>query len=173
MIIKGEKVTLRSVIFDDAARLTAWFLDREINDHVLRKMLRKQDIETWITSLPEKKEELHLMVTTQEHISIGCISLKINFQDRHAELALLIGEKEYWGRGFGTQSSRLMIQYAFKKLRMHKVWLGVYAYNTRALFLYHKLGFIQEGILREQVCYKKKYYDEIIMGLLASEWNLS
>ncbi len=173
MRIKGKKIILRSVIFDDAARLTAWFLDREINDHVLRKMLRKQDIETWITSLPEKKEELHLMVTTQEYTSIGCISLKINFQDRHAELALLIGEKEYWGKGYGTHASCLMIQHAFKKLRMHKVWLGVYAYNTRALSLYRKLGFVQEGILREQVYYKKKYYDEIIMGLLASEWKMS
>ncbi len=173
MILEGEKVILRPMTLDDAAWLHTWFLDQEINDHVLRKMLARQEVETWIRSLPEKKDELHLMVDTSQQISIGCVSLKINFQDRHAELALLIGEKEYWGRGFGTQSSRLMIQYAFKKLRMHKVWLGVYAYNTRALFLYHKLGFIQEGILREQVCYKKKYYDEIIMGLLASEWNLS
>ncbi len=173
MHIKGKKIILRSVIFDDAAQLTTWFLDREINDHVVRKMLRKQDIETWITSLPEKKEEFHLMVTTNDHISIGCISLKINFQDRHAELALLIGEKEYWGKGYGVQSSSLMIQYAFKKLHIHKIWLGVYVYNTRALSLYRKLGFVQEGILREQVYYKKKYYDEIIMGLLASEWNLS
>lgn len=172
MLLKGKKCILRKTVQSDAQRFFEWLSDETLNSFVLRKKITYEDTVAWMKQLLEKKNEIHCAIDTKEGVHIGCVSLKVQPDDRVAELALLIGEKEYWGKGLGSEASELMIQYAFEELHLHKVWLSVYEYNTRALSLYKKLGFIQEGELREQIYYKDRYYNEIYMGLLASEWHM-
>jgi len=82
-----------------------------------------------------------------------------------------IGEKEYWGRGYGTDTMITFLDYLFNELGLHRVYLRVQSYNTRALKCYEKCGFIQEGVLRHHCFTRGKHYDELLMGILRDEFN--
>lgn len=172
MLREGKNCILRKIVHEDAQRFFQWLSDETLNSFVLRKKITNQDAVAWIEQVRGRNNEIHCAIDTKEGVHIGCISLKIEPYDRVAELALLIGDKECWGKGLGSEASALIISYAFDELHMHKVFLSVYEYNTRALSLYKKLGFVEEGVLREQIYHKGTYYNEIYMGLLASEWHM-
>jgi RimJ/RimL family protein N-acetyltransferase len=82
-----------------------------------------------------------------------------------------VGEREYWGRGYGTEAMRLVLQFAFQELNLHRVSLGVFAYNERAIRSYEKAGFRIEGRLRQGIHRVNQRWDEVVMGILRSEWE--
>ena len=79
-------------------------------------------------------------------------------------LAVIIGEDNYRGKGFGKKSMLWLLSYGFKKLKLHKIKLQVDEENTNAHWLYKKLGFKTEGVMKEEYYYKEKFYDLIIMA---------
>jgi RimJ/RimL family protein N-acetyltransferase len=81
-----------------------------------------------------------------------------------------IGDREYWGKGYGTDAMRLILRYAFFELNLQRVSLNVFDYNTRAIRSYEKLGFIHEGRLRGVVKRDGRWYDLVFMGILRDEW---
>lgn len=83
---------------------------------------------------------------------------------------ITIGERDAWGRGLGTEASRLMLGHAFERLSLHRVGLSVFAFNTRAIRSYEKVGFRIEGRLREAILRDGRYWDEVQMGILREEW---
>ena len=74
-------------------------------------------------------------------------------------------------RGFGTEAIRLMLEHAFNTLALHRISLGVFAFNARARRVYEKLGFVEEGVLRETLNWDGEWHDEIIMSILEDEWR--
>jgi RimJ/RimL family protein N-acetyltransferase len=86
-----------------------------------------------------------------------------------ADLDIYLGEKDYWGRGFGTDVMRTMCRYGFEVMRLHKITLTVVAENHAAHHVYKKIGFVDEGRLREEFRHDGKWYDTFTMGLLAGE----
>lgn len=88
-----------------------------------------------------------------------------------ALLDVYIGEKDCWGKGFGTEAVRLMCGYGFGKMRLHRIGLWVAAPNAAAVHLYQKLGFIREGRVRDQFRDCGRWQDMLIMGMLESEWT--
>jgi RimJ/RimL family protein N-acetyltransferase len=90
----------------------------------------------------------------------------------HAEtwLGISIGERDYWGRGYGTDAMRLAVQYAFVELNLRRVSLGLHAYNERALKSYQKVGFTLEGRMRGEGLRDGVRYDSLWMGVLREEW---
>lgn len=58
---------------------------------------------------------------------------------------------DYWGQGFGQESIKLLLPFAFWVLNLHRLSLTVFSYNTRAIQLYKRLGFVQEGIARQAI----------------------
>ncbi len=82
-----------------------------------------------------------------------------------------IGEKDCWGKGYGTDAMRLILKYAFSELNLFRVSLTVFEYNPRAIRSYEKAGFKFEGRMREFLFRDGKRYDLIFMGLLRSEWQ--
>lgn len=95
----------------------------------------------------------------------------INGQTRSAELRIIIGDKNIHGKGVGTISVRYVVKYAFEKLNLNKVWLGVNAKSKGALRCYEKVGFMKEGILRQEIYRNNQYYDAIRMSILRREWE--
>ncbi|RPI78254.1 MAG: N-acetyltransferase [Chloroflexi bacterium] len=81
-----------------------------------------------------------------------------------------MGEPEFWGRGYGTEAMQLILQYAFQELNLHRVTLGVFEYNQRAIRSYEKAGFIHEGRIRKEVLREGKRWDALQMGILREEW---
>ncbi|GGY85794.1 GNAT family N-acetyltransferase [Streptomyces nitrosporeus] len=86
-----------------------------------------------------------------------------------AELDIYIGEKDCWGKGYGTEATRLMCRYGFDTMRLHRVMLWVADANTAAIRAYRKAGFTEEGRARDTVRDGGVWHDSILMGMLEGE----
>lgn len=90
---------------------------------------------------------------------------------RNAWLAIGIGEREFWSHGYGTDAMHLILGFAFRELNLHRVTLGTFEYNPRAIRVYEKIGFVHEGRSRGSIRRDGKRWDNISMGILSSEWQ--
>ncbi len=86
------------------------------------------------------------------------------------ELGITIGDKDYWGKGYGRDAVRLLLDYAFRLRNAHKVWLRVNSTNERAIHAYRACGFVEEGRLRQHVWGDGAYLDLVYMGVLRDDW---
>ncbi|OGN88106.1 MAG: hypothetical protein A2X23_11040 [Chloroflexi bacterium GWC2_73_18] len=84
---------------------------------------------------------------------------------------ITIGERDAWGRGYGTEATELMLRLAFERLGLHRVGLSVFEFNERAIRSYDKAGFRVDGRLRDAIWRDGRYWDEIIMSVLENEWR--
>ena len=128
----------------------------------------------WLNSILEGKKDVltFAILLLPEYELIGVTSLsKINWRNRNAELAIFIGKKELWSKGLGSEALVLLLDYAFNVLGLNKVYLRVFEYNERAIKSYLKVGFRIVGRLRQQRLWGGKYWDEIIMDILAEEFE--
>jgi RimJ/RimL family protein N-acetyltransferase len=88
-----------------------------------------------------------------------------------AWIGIGLGERAYWGKGYGSDALRVLLRFAFQELNLHRVTLNVFEYNTRALKTYERLGFTIEGTVREALLRDGRRWDLIFMGLLRQEWE--
>lgn len=86
-----------------------------------------------------------------------------------AELDIYIGKKDCWGQGYGTEATRLICRYGFDKMRLHRIGLTVVTENEAAIRVYRRVGFVEEGRLRQTFHRDGQWYDMLAMGLLAGE----
>jgi RimJ/RimL family protein N-acetyltransferase len=104
--------------------------------------------------------------------NIGGLGLhRIDWRDRRATLAIGIFDRRFWSSGYGSEAIRLLLGYAFDSLDLHRVGLRVLEYNVRAIRAYEKCGFVREGIERESASVDGRWYSDIMMGILASEYR--
>lgn len=105
--------------------------------------------------------------------AIGIISIiQIDQKNRNAECIIDIGEKDYWGKGYGREAL-ILLDYAFLELNLHRISLRVFAFNERAVALYNRIGFKTEGISRQALYRNGKWHDIMHMGMLKQEYLLS
>ncbi|HUS81973.1 MAG TPA: GNAT family protein [Dehalococcoidia bacterium] len=102
---------------------------------------------------------------------IGWLGLRVNDAEQGASYRIGIENPEYWGRGYGTEVTRLVLRYAFDTLQLHRVHLRVAAYNVRACRCYEKAGFRVEGILRQSFQVDGEWQDDVMMAVLREEWE--
>jgi RimJ/RimL family protein N-acetyltransferase len=81
-----------------------------------------------------------------------------------------IGERDQWGKGYGTDAMRVILRYAFQELNLRRVVLSVSLYNPRAIHSYEKAGFIHEGRMRGFFLRESQRWDIVFMGILRDEW---
>ena len=93
-----------------------------------------------------------------------------NLPSRSATFGIMIGDPAYLDRGYGTEASTLLLDYAFAVLGYHKINLDFFEYNARAQAMYEKLGFVLEGRRRENHWSRGRFWDDILMGVTAEEW---
>jgi RimJ/RimL family protein N-acetyltransferase len=105
---------------------------------------------------------------------IGTVGLvSINHLHRTAELGIGIGEHDCWGKGYGTEATRLVLDYGFNVLSLHNVMLRVFSYNERAIRSYLKVGFREIGRRRQAQRIGTQVYDVVMMDCLATEFGQS
>jgi RimJ/RimL family protein N-acetyltransferase len=98
---------------------------------------------------------------------IGAVYLtQIDWVNRSAYFGLLIGEREHWGQGYGTEATRLAVEHAFFDLNLRRITLHVLEDHDRAIGVYERVGFEREGVLREAVYKDGKYRSLVVMGLV-------
>jgi RimJ/RimL family protein N-acetyltransferase len=137
-----------------------------------RPMTLAEEVE-YLRRLADSPTDLALgIVPCSDERLIGVTGLhKIDSRNRHAALGIVVGEKGAWGKGFGTEATRLLVRHAFDTLNLNRVWLHVYEYNTRAVRVYEKVGFRTEGRLRQDTFRDGRYWDTLVMGVLHEEWG--
>jgi RimJ/RimL family protein N-acetyltransferase len=102
---------------------------------------------------------------------IGNVSLWVSsWTHSEAWVGIVIGEREYWGKGYGTDAMRLIVQYGFMEANLRRISLALHSYNGRALKSYEKVGFKMEGTMREEVLREGRRSDTFFMGILREEW---
>lgn len=103
---------------------------------------------------------------------IGDIGIsKIDLKNNHAEIGMTIGDKNFWGKGYGTDLVKTILKFCFKELNLNKVYLDVWEENERAIGCYLKCGFKKDGVLREHVFRDGVYHNKWVMSVLKREWQ--
>lgn len=170
----GSKVYLRPLDLEDLASLTAWFNDQEVmrNTRNYRPQTPMAE-ETFLRKLGESETDMVLGIMAREPEQfIGVTGLhQLDARNRHVQFGITVGEKSAWGKGYGTEATRLMVRYAFDTLNLNRVWLHVYEDNERALHVYQKVGFRIEGRLRQSYFRDGRYWDTLTMAVLREEWE--
>lgn len=175
-MFRGQLVELKAVDPEQAATYARWLSDPEV-----ARLLMPTAMKPW--SVPAEKRALERMARQDDAVHfaihalsdgqlIGNCSLKeIDGKNRSACLGIFIGDRGYWGKGFGSDAVRILVRYGFGELNLHRIWLRVHAFNERAIKAYRKVGFIEEGRLREAIYRDGRYWDELIMALLRPEYG--
>jgi len=178
-----KRLRLRAAEPSDILKFLEWINDPEVTENlVLHSPISSLEEENWYENMIKKPADEHVLVievkkedpSTSGDISwvaIGNIQfLSIDWINRNTEIGIMIGEKEYWNQGFGTEAMQLMLSHGFSTLNLHRIWLQVYDKNLRGKRAYEKAGFITEGRLREAHYQHGTYYDVIIMSVLKDCW---
>jgi ribosomal-protein-alanine N-acetyltransferase len=169
--LKGTQIYLRALsILDAEGNYRNWLNDHEIvkfNSHG-RFPMTFEKLVSYINSTTTSTNILVLAIidiNTNNHI--GNISLQsINWIDRNAEIAFLLGEKSYWGKGIMHEAGSILLKHAFDVLNLHRVYCGTSEENKGMQKLAQKLGMVQEGKRIEAIFKDGKYYNIIEFGIV-------
>jgi len=173
VFLKGKSVNLRPVFKSDLPQIVRWINDPEVRNFLNAHLPQsEQDEERWLENLSKNKDtDLVLVIETTEGRVIGLMGLhKINWRDRVAITGALIGEKEYWGKGFGSDAKITLLNYAFNVLNLRKICSGVISYNKRSLQYSIKCGYKEEGILKEHIFRNGQYWDVIQLAIFREDF---
>ncbi|MEO6349472.1 MAG: GNAT family protein [Candidatus Limnocylindrales bacterium] len=174
-ILRGERVFLRAPERSDIETFARWLSDGETTSFLsMRAPMSVAMEEQWFTHMLERqgKDAYHFaMCQLESGRAFGTISLfDIDSVNGSAGIGIAIGEKSLWGQGLGTDAMNALLDFGFGQLRLERLWLEVYDYNTRARRSYEKCGFVLEGTERHAIFKHGEYHDMHLMSMLHDEW---
>ncbi|MFO8060576.1 MAG: GNAT family protein [Bacillota bacterium] len=174
MILIGEKVCLGPRRRDLLPEYLRWANDPEVNCYLQLwgAAMSLEDEEKWYESTGGPHQRVLTVYCREDIVPIGNTGLHgIDFRHGTAELGIMLGEKEHWGRGLGTEATQLMLDYGFTGLGLHCIQLRALACNARAIRCYEKAGFRMAGRIREFMRVGGQRFDYVMMDILASEFT--
>jgi len=172
IFLEGKKVNLRPFSKDEVPTLTRWINDPAIRDFIAATFPQtERQEEEWFNKMGTDDKNVILAIETKEGVLIGSMGIHhINWRDRVCTTGALIGEKECWGKGYGTDAKMFLLDYIFNTLNLRKVCSSVVAFNERSLKYSLHCGYQPEGTRRQHVFKRGKYWDIIELGLFREEW---
>jgi RimJ/RimL family protein N-acetyltransferase len=115
----------------------------------------------------------HLRTLDADQLIGFVVLFNLKWRNQTSEMAIGIGAKAFWGKGYGQDALNLILNYAFSELCLHRVSLTVLGYNTRAIKAYERVGFRHEGTHRQAIQRNGQRYDLLLYGILREEWGMS
>ncbi|MBO0994436.1 GNAT family N-acetyltransferase [Bacillus sp. SD088] len=175
MLFESSRVRLRKMTMEDTALYHKWRNDMDVmySTNPSLDVYPLEETKEFVDQviLGSHTSKSYIMVEKSNETSIGVVALiNIDDKNRNAECIIDIGEKKYWGEGYGSEGLKLLLDYAFYEMNLHRVSLQVFSFNNRAIRLYKKIGFHEEGNSRESLFREGKWHDIIHMGLLQNEY---
>ncbi|PKH07406.1 GNAT family N-acetyltransferase [Moritella sp. Urea-trap-13] len=176
MFLTTNKVELRSLDINDSAEFYAWSCDREVTQFSLSSYAypqSKADISSWLSSINSNAKCVSLGVCCAETGKlIGYAGIaSISALNRCGEYFILIGDKTYWGKGIGTEVTKLITNYGFNTLGLHRIELTAYTNNPSAIKAYANAGYVHEGVKRQSGFRDGEFVDKVMMAVLAPDWK--
>lgn len=170
-----SKVRLREIERSDLATINGWRANRELAAQLgapFRHVALAVDEKWYEQYLATRANNVRLAICAGDGAPVGAVYLLgIDWIARAAEFAIWIGAAGAQGRGVGEAATRLMLAHAFDDLNLERVHLTVLRDNERALGLYRKLGFVQEGVQRRAAFKEGRYRDMVMMALLREDFR--
>ncbi|HPI67040.1 MAG TPA: GNAT family protein [bacterium] len=174
IFIQGHKTILRPPCKEtDLDFCYFWLNDPEVTRFLTFFLPQSKTEESqWFDALSNKKDNIVLAIETiDDRKFIGIMGLhRIDWCNRIATTGAFIGDRNYWGQGYGTDAKMFLLAYAFNQLNLHKICSQVIEYNERSLNYSLHCGYQHEGRLRQQVFKHGRYWDLILLGLFKKEW---
>lgn len=175
MIIQYENITLRAIEESDLELLKEMINDPEIENMTggYSYPVSTYQQKKWFDSIPNRIDELRLIIDTKEHGSIGLVMLTdIDWKNRTAQFHSKISStKQLRGKGYGTKATEALVKYAFEQLNINCIYSQIIYYNTASQRVKEKCGFKKDGVLRKRIFKNNKYNDVIVWSLLKDEFN--
>lgn len=191
-LYETERFYLRPFVKEDITNAyLAWFADQIVTKHTSHGLIRythemaieflenaeKNGDVVWAIIIPENigrtytsKEVYEEGKIIKKHI--GNIALQnISQVNKNAEFAGILGGKEYWGKGIGTEAIKILFEHGFNKLNLNRIWLGTAETNKGMITIALKLGMVLEGRLKNHVFLNGEYVDIMQFGIMRNEWN--
>lgn len=166
--IEGKRIFLRTLRGNDATKkYCGWLNDPQVTRYLATKRATIAGLKKYIQEKNESSNSLFFGIfLKQNRKHIGTVKLEpINFKESKATVGIMIGDKNYWGKGLAPETIKLLIDYAFQKLKLKEVNLGVISENKAAIRAYQKVGFKVDRINKKSVCYGDRVYDNLIMSV--------
>lgn len=172
--LEGERLYLREVRPSDVGEAYyRWVNDPEVT-HGLESRFYPNSMESlreYVAAKTNDRNNVFLAIVLKDgDRHIGNIKLgPINWIHRLADIGLMIGEKDCWERGYGTEAIQVLARYAFEILNLHKLTAGCYGTNPQSGRAFEKAGFTREGIRRQHCFSNGSYVDVVLFGRLRGE----
>jgi RimJ/RimL family protein N-acetyltransferase len=168
--LAGELVVLREIVAGDmAASLEDPEVYRLTGTH---RTFTRAELEKWAESRAGLADRLDMTIldrATGRYLG-GVHLMNLDAGNRSCTFRIALDHSQVFGRGFGTEATRLVLAHAFETVGVHRVQLEVYAFNPRARHVYEKIGFVHEGTLRHALRWDGEWIDADVMSILAGEW---
>jgi RimJ/RimL family protein N-acetyltransferase len=173
--IEGTRVVLRRHVAANVTAFQRWYSDPEVA-RLARYQdgpMRPDEIDRFFQLRALGAESLTMAIHERDTDRLvgSCAFSQVDGENGSAMYHITIGEKDMWGRGLGTEATQLMLDHAFGTLGLHRIALTVFEFNERAIRAYQRCGFIVEGRARESIWRDGRWWDELAMSVLSSEWH--
>jgi UDP-4-amino-4,6-dideoxy-N-acetyl-beta-L-altrosamine N-acetyltransferase len=172
----GPRLYFRPLEREDAPRLAAFVNHPDVRRNLLvhRPMNTAQEVGFIDTLTASQRDVMFAIVLRDGDRMIGTTGLHdMDFRSRRATFGMLLGEPSEWGKGYGSEATRMVLDYGFGTLNLNRVQLEVLEHNVAGLRAYEKAGFRREGVMRQHHYVDGAYVDTVVMGILRSEWKPS
>jgi len=173
--IEGNLVVLRRHVAENVAAFRRWYGDPEVARLARYQDTPMRDDEVnrffQVRALGPESLTMAIHERATDRLIGTCAFSQLDGENGSAMYHITIGEKDTWGRGYGTEATQLMLDHAFGTLGLHRIALSVFEFNERAIRAYTTCGFLTEGRAREAVWRDGRWWDELSMSVLAPEWR--
>ncbi|GAP10324.1 acetyltransferases, including N-acetylases of ribosomal proteins [Bellilinea caldifistulae] len=174
-LLMGKLVRLVAMDVEEDPRLISeWDRDSEFQRLLNSESASRYNSKQVKEFLEKDIDSMHfyMIQRLEDDRKIGLIDLNgIDWVSRNAWVGIGIGEREFWGKGYGTDAMKVLLRYAFTILNLQRVSLNVFDFNQRGYASYKKCGFKEEGRLPAALLKGGKRWDLIFMGVLRSDWE--
>jgi len=174
-VMSGRLVVLHRHRVENLQAFTKWYSDPEVArlTRYHEAPLSNEEVERFFYSRIMGVDFLSMAIHVREtNRLVGtCAFSQLDGDNGSTLYHITIGERDAWGRGYGTEATELMLAHAFRRLALHRVALTVFEFNTRAIRAYEKCGFVVEGHARQAIFRDGQFWDEIHMSILLDEWE--
>ena len=169
-------VRLRPLEESDVDHIMTWVNEPEIVGNLAAftgsAFTRDQELAYVRRMIASTSEVVFSILAADDGRYLGqCGIHQIHDRSKVGRLACILARREEMGRGFGSATVRALLEHAFATMKLHKLWLMVFRHNERGRRLYTRLGFQEEGILREEYFHEGGWHDMVRMSMLAREWS--
>lgn len=176
VVLEGDRVTLTPLQIENIYKHFQWNNDPELNRFDNELPFRKENFGEFKDRFEQMvfqpiPDTIDFEVHVENGVLIGvAYAVDISTYHRHCSVGVTIGDRDYWGRGYGRESLDVLLDYCFNELEMHRVSTETFEYNEAWRRLVKKAGFKRDGVERDYLFREGAYWDKEVYGMLEDEY---